>query len=70
VAALAGAGWRVVAPDLLGYGGSDKPSDVKLYALGRQAAMMEELMVEHLGHQQVRCCSAQLSCLRGTSASC
>jgi pimeloyl-ACP methyl ester carboxylesterase len=33
VAALAGAGFRVIVPDLRGYGGSDKPEDVQQYHL-------------------------------------
>ncbi len=52
-AALAAAGWRAVVPDLLGYGGSDKPGAVRPYALGRQAALMLELM-DRLRCQQVR----------------
>lgn len=30
---LAGAGFRVIVPDLRGYGGSDKPADVESYAI-------------------------------------
>lgn len=33
VPALVGAGFRVIVPDLRGYGGSDKPADVESYAL-------------------------------------
>jgi pimeloyl-ACP methyl ester carboxylesterase len=33
VPALEGAGFRVIVPDLRGYGGSDKPADVAAYAL-------------------------------------
>jgi pimeloyl-ACP methyl ester carboxylesterase len=33
VPALAGAGFRVIVPDLRGYGGSDKPTDVDAYAM-------------------------------------
>lgn len=36
--ALAAAGFRAVAPDLRGYGGSDKPPEVDAYALPRLAA--------------------------------
>ena len=38
VPALAGAGFRVVVPDLRGYGASDKPADVGSYALPFLAA--------------------------------
>lgn len=33
VAALAGAGYRAVAPDMRGYGGTDKPSDTAAYSM-------------------------------------
>ncbi|MBV8952280.1 MAG: alpha/beta fold hydrolase [Actinobacteria bacterium] len=33
VPALAGAGFRVIVPDLRGFGGSDKPADVDAYAI-------------------------------------
>src|SRR5437763_15121517 len=33
VAALSGAGYRTIAPDLRGFGASDKPADVDAYAL-------------------------------------
>lgn len=35
---LAGAGYRVVAPDLRGYGGSDRPPAVRDYSVGAVAA--------------------------------
>jgi pimeloyl-ACP methyl ester carboxylesterase len=35
IAALAGAGHRVIAPDLRGFGGSDRPADVDAYRMGR-----------------------------------
>jgi pimeloyl-ACP methyl ester carboxylesterase len=37
VRALAAAGYRVVTPDLRGFGESDKPTDVAAYAMGRMA---------------------------------
>ena len=33
VPVLADAGFRVIVPDLRGYGGSDKPAEVSAYAL-------------------------------------
>ncbi len=33
IPALAAAGWRVVAPDMRGYGGSDKPHEVEAYGM-------------------------------------
>ncbi len=38
VPALVGAGFRVIVPDLRGYGRSDKPADVEMYALPYLAA--------------------------------
>lgn len=35
---------RVIAPDLLGHGGSDAPADAAAYALERQAAALAELL--------------------------
>jgi pimeloyl-ACP methyl ester carboxylesterase len=47
---FAAGGFRVIAPDLLGYGYSDKPRDLD-YTIARQAEMvvdfMKELSVEH-----------------------
>lgn len=44
VAALAGAGHRVVAPDLRGYGDSDRPSDVSAYRLRHLVADVTGLL--------------------------
>jgi pimeloyl-ACP methyl ester carboxylesterase len=35
IAALAGAGYHVIAPDLRGFGGSDKPAEVQAYSMTR-----------------------------------
>jgi pimeloyl-ACP methyl ester carboxylesterase len=35
IGALAAAGYRVIAPDLRGYGGSSRPADVTAYGIGR-----------------------------------
>lgn len=45
---LAASGLRVVAPDMLGFGASDKPGDPEAYALDRQADRVVALM-GHLG---------------------
>jgi len=37
-------GWRVIAPDQLGYGGTDKPDDASLYSPYSTAGDMEELL--------------------------
>src|SRR6185437_7367619 len=57
VPALVGAGFRVIVPDLRGYGRSDKPSDVEAYALAALAgdvlAVMGDAGVEQahvVGH--------------------
>lgn len=45
---LVDAGHRVVAPDLVGFGRSDKPSEVSDYTYARHIAWMSELLFEHL----------------------
>ena len=37
-------GYGIVAPDMLGYGGTDKPSNPEAYTLKRQAAEVVELL--------------------------
>jgi haloalkane dehalogenase len=41
---LAKAGFRVVVPDYLGFGRSDKPDDPSLYEIPRHAARLEQLL--------------------------
>lgn len=48
IADLAGRGYRVIAPDLLGYGASDKPQKYNLYKPEKQADRILALM-DHLG---------------------
>jgi len=43
---------RVVAPDLIGFGRSDKPTDIGWYSYGRHVASIERL-VEHLGLERM-----------------
>src|SRR6266516_1695806 len=57
VPALVGAGMRVIAPDLRGFGQSDKPEAVEEYGVARSVAdvlaVLDELGVEHahvVGH--------------------
>lgn len=45
---LADKGMRAIAPDLLGFGASDKPADASAYAAHRQAARLTQLL-DHLG---------------------
>lgn len=45
---LVAAGHRVIAPDLVGFGRSDKPSEQTDYTYGRHVAWMRELLVDHL----------------------
>jgi pimeloyl-ACP methyl ester carboxylesterase len=44
VPALVAAGMRVIAPDLRGFGESDKPEPVEEYAIGRSVADMVALL--------------------------
>jgi pimeloyl-ACP methyl ester carboxylesterase len=57
IPALAGAGLRVIAPDLRGFGDSDKPKDVDAYSVGRSVAdlvaILDELEIDRahvVGH--------------------
>jgi pimeloyl-ACP methyl ester carboxylesterase len=50
--ALSDAGWRAVAPDLRGFGGTDAPKGVEAYALPHLVADVEGL-ISALGEDQV-----------------
>ena len=45
---LAAAGLRVIAPDLVGFGKSDKPSKKNDYSYARHVAWMQEAIIDHL----------------------
>jgi haloalkane dehalogenase len=45
---LVAAGHRVIAPDLVGFGRSDKPADTADYSYARHVAWMSELLFGHL----------------------
>ncbi|MEZ5339942.1 MAG: haloalkane dehalogenase [Acidimicrobiales bacterium] len=45
---LVAAGLRVVAPDLVGFGRSDKPTEMADYTYARHVAWMQELLIDHL----------------------
>lgn len=51
IAALARAGFRVAAPDVRGYGGSDKPSAIEAYAIKEMCADIAGL-IECLGERR------------------
>jgi len=44
IPALIGAGYRVIVPDHLGFGRSDKPDDRRVYALPKHARRLEQLL--------------------------
>ena len=50
---LAGAGHRVVAPDLVGFGRSDKPADQDDYTYARHVAWMRAALFDRLGLRDV-----------------
>jgi haloalkane dehalogenase len=50
---LVGAGLRVVAPDLVGFGRSDKPSDRSDYTYARHVAWMRQALLDELGLRDV-----------------
>ena len=45
---LVNAGLRVIAPDLVGFGKSDKPSEKSDYTYARHVAWMQEAIIDHL----------------------
>ena len=49
VPVLAGAGMRVIVPDLIGFGRSDKPADVADHSYARHIEWTRALLVDHLG---------------------
>ena len=51
IPALVAAGHRVIAPDLVGFGRSDKPSEMTDYSYARHVAWMSELVFDHLDLQ-------------------
>ncbi|MGY1683783.1 haloalkane dehalogenase [Geodermatophilus sp. SYSU D01176] len=46
---LTAAGYRCIAPDLIGFGRSDKPADIKDYSYARHVAWLRGLVCDHLG---------------------
>ncbi|SNR28919.1 haloalkane dehalogenase [Haloechinothrix alba] len=50
---LAEAGLRVIAPDLVGFGRSDKPTEVSDHSYARHVEWVRELIFDHLGLRQV-----------------
>ncbi len=50
---ISGAGHRVIAPDLVGFGRSDKPASRKDYTYQRHVAWMEQLLLERLSLKAV-----------------
>jgi pimeloyl-ACP methyl ester carboxylesterase len=53
IPALVGAGYRVIAPDLRGFGDSDKPADARAYRIALIVADMAALL-DTLGVERVR----------------
>jgi haloalkane dehalogenase len=47
------AGLRVIAPDLIGFGRSDKPTQVGDYSVARHLAWLEHLLIDHLQLREV-----------------
>jgi haloalkane dehalogenase len=46
---LTAAGYRCVAPDLIGFGRSDKPAEATNYSYARHVAWLRSLVCDHLG---------------------
>lgn len=45
-------GYGVIVPDLLGYGGTDKPSDLEAYKMRKMSAELAQLL-DHIGVKTV-----------------
>ena len=54
IAAVAAAGWRAIAPDLVGLGLSDKPSALEDYTVARHVAWMRTALLDVLDLRGVR----------------
>lgn len=52
---LTAAGFRVIAPDLIGFGRSDKPIQESDYTYQRHVNWVKELLFDHLDLQQINC---------------
>lgn len=50
---LTAAGMRVITPDLVGFGKSDKPTEKSDYTYARHVAWMQEAIIDHLDLQDV-----------------
>jgi haloalkane dehalogenase len=50
---LVAAGHRVVAPDLVGFGRSDKPTEMGDYTYARHVRWMEQVLVDQLGLREI-----------------
>jgi haloalkane dehalogenase len=50
---LTDAGYRVIAPDLVGFGRSDKPDERSAHTYARHVEWMSELLFEHLDLEQI-----------------
>jgi haloalkane dehalogenase len=50
---LAAAGFRVIAPDLVGFGRSDKPAQVADHTYARHVAWTRELLLDRLGLEDI-----------------
>lgn len=53
LAVLVAAGHRCIAPDLVGFGRSDKPAERSDHSYARQVAWLAELVFEHLDLQRI-----------------
>lgn len=53
IPALAEAGYRVVAPDLIGFGRSDKPRERGAHTYARHVEWLSELLLAHLDLEQI-----------------
>jgi haloalkane dehalogenase len=50
---VAAQGWRVIAPDLVGLGRSDKPTEMADYSVARHVEWMRSALIDTLGLQRI-----------------